>query len=210
MQIQNGAMKLLLVLSAALLIMPKTSLFADFRGISWGASVETVKASEEAYLVSATEEKLVYKTTLLDCTVSVTYEFIADECVRASYDFRTYENQPDAIVKTILAIAEMLNQKYGDSENTKKGISLIPPSFADDPATWGAALQMGYMSLSDKWETPTEQISLMAIGLSERIHSIIAYTPHTVSENVTAAIAEEKAAEAAEEARKMAEAFEQL
>ena len=157
--------------------------FADeynFRKTKWGMSIAQVKSSEPLNVAEESTTLLAYKTTVIGKDVFVTYFFIDNQLVRATYLLtRSHTNKNDFITD-YNDFKKILTTKYG---KPKANESLWKNDlYKDDYSDWGFAISLGHLIYISSWETPDTEVNNMLMGENYDITCAVEYSSKNLKE----------------------------
>jgi len=211
-------MKLKTLLSFLILLVISTKIFsADFRGSSWGDTLEDVIKQEKSDPDKVSELSTGKKVALYDTTVSkvrmlALYTFDNNSLYEGMYmNIGKYKDKLRFMLD-YLTMAVPLTQKYGKpiiSNMSYKGKIIGPDELLKrfKPLFWSEELEKGNLSMVMSWDTETTRITnQVSDQLGEVMHVISYREKASLQERREEAEAEAKAdAEAA-----VAETLDQL
>lgn len=134
-----------------------------FRQAAWGASRETVKATETATLLKEASQALGYSGEVAGLPCVILYVFVADHLVRGNYGFMPQHSNPNHYIDDYERVKKFLVHKYGPPEGGDERIWRGEP-YENDPAHWGMAVLTGELIYQANWETPGTEILLRLSG----------------------------------------------
>lgn len=147
--------RILLPLACALIVSMASA--QDFRDVSWGATMEQVKASEQFTLMSEDENTLVFNGQVNTKTVNAVYEFLPNgQLSLAGYLFDdTYTNR-NTYIEDYEEVNVTLERLYGEPKTSDTYWS--DDLYKDDPQSYGMAVSVGHVTYQAVWETETTLI----------------------------------------------------
>lgn len=145
-------------------VAPGGAIVEGVRGIVWGSSQATVRATEKARLVPGhtSDTTLYYETTVQGMEVVIAYDFVEDRLIGAIYMFQHDHSNPTEYIDDFKSLKSDLIAKYGkpviDSQHWKGDL------WKSKPNDWGMAVITGDLVYHTIWETPQSSIAVMLSG----------------------------------------------
>jgi hypothetical protein len=138
-----------LLVVAVLLGWSLSVLAADFRGASWGMTVDQVKKTEKIHLDSEENSQLVYSTVISGQPTLVTYYFSNGSLSSASYRFTKDHRLTEEYVDDYKSLQSQLEKKYGAPTSNNRYCD--DAFYSEYPERWGTAVVVGKMRFLSVW-----------------------------------------------------------
>ena len=154
----------------------------DFRGFSWGNSINQVQSSEKSkFILKDKDDALEYQDQLAGSDCSVIYTFNDnDKLINGVYVFTKNYSNSQLYVQDYNKFKDLLTKKYGKSKSEKENwgsnLQLI------DKERYGQAIAEGKLNLNSDWETANSLIKIELVGVSGKPSLRIHYTTKTLNE----------------------------
>jgi len=146
----------------------------DFRGFSWGDSIEYVKQNEVLSLYEKSEDSLIYKSTLSGISMVVGYIFVDGKLFRTAYiSNEKYFNQ-NKFVNDYKEIDQLLDKKYGSP--TYRKITWLQDLYEGDLDHLGTAVSIGHLVYRSEWVDGNTQIVSSLTGDNFEIKHAVIYS----------------------------------
>jgi hypothetical protein len=145
-----------------------------FRQTRWGMSPDQVQAAEEAELLKASEDGLVYKGQLSRFSCLIAYIFAQDCLVRSKYNLLVEHAVSHEYISDFEFLQSVLQKKYGDPVESQQ--HWLEDRYRDEEEFWGRAVTLGHLVYYDAWNTENTEISLMLRAEDGRIYLEIEYS----------------------------------
>jgi hypothetical protein len=129
----------------------------DFRHTKWGMSQkELISAEEKIEPVERTENKIVFKTQILNKNFMLNYLFAQDKLIGALYKLDDNFLDTDRFIQIYLQFKKELTEKYGPP--SKEITNWLNDSYKNNPKKWGLALCLGHIEYATFWKTQNTTI----------------------------------------------------
>ncbi|MCX6318105.1 MAG: hypothetical protein NTW29_12500 [Bacteroidetes bacterium] len=133
----------------------------DFRGLSWGSSLDTVQDVETSRLLSnVNNDELIYKDILGGSDCEVIYLFNDnDKLISGMYLFTKKYSNPQLYIQDYNKFKDLLTKKYGKAtSDVESWAGNVTPKQKLD---YGQAVSTGMLSLSATWNTGRSVIKIV-------------------------------------------------
>lgn len=133
---------------------------SDFRGANWGDSLQKVLKSEDSDYLFASDELLMFKTTMNSEPIEIYYSFAENQLTEAQVKFIIGDRILRDLVESYDNMAAFIAETYGKPLNEDKLVwNDEDPAFQAD-AHWVSILNYRLIYLLE-WETETTYIKLL-------------------------------------------------
>jgi hypothetical protein len=157
----------------------------SFRGLSWGVSKETVRASRGAAPTAETATALQYSSTLNNEPIDELFIFHEDRLARGKcINTAGYVND-NTYLSSFSALKDLLIEKYGTPERDQEFWS--NDLFRDDVDSWGTALASGHLARFVRWVKPSGDVWLVLKGENYEVEFELEYNSSALAAEVSAA-----------------------
>lgn len=156
-----------------LMLLIASTLFAQFRGVEWGASKGDVKEVEGSAPIFEEDLYIVYQDTIGGLKANVFYQFYNDKLASAAYIFTEQHSQDNGYISDFKMVDDLLTEKYGEPESEK--VNWEDDLYRDDPSRYGFAVSIGHLSYFTTWIDGDVEISNMLAGDNYTVNHAISY-----------------------------------
>ena len=155
----------------------------DFRGFSWGNSLEQVQANEKSkFILKEKDDALEYVDQLAGSDCSVIYTFNDNnKLISGVYVFTKNYSNPQLYVQDFNKFKALLIKKYGKPKQEKEnwGSNYLADS---DKERYGQSIATGHLTLNADWDTERSMIKIDLISSEKKPSLRIHYTTKTLNE----------------------------
>jgi hypothetical protein len=151
----------------------QTSGKRDFRKITWGMPMATVKLTEANDPGSENDSAIIYPRNVAGMDAILGYLFVDDKLVRAKYIFRQQHSDLNEYIEDHNNLKKTLVKKYG--KPTKERTVWSNDLYTKIPSQWGIALGLGYMTYLSYWNIKNTEITLTLKGENNKIDLWLEY-----------------------------------
>lgn len=154
----------------------------DFRGFSWGETMEKVKLEEKSkYLSTINNRELLYSDSIGGSDFRVLYIFNDNNKLESGiYIFAKKYSNPQLYFHDYTIYVKLLTQKYGKPAKIKETWSLNTAVYDKD--NQGQAIAEGNLSLYTAWFTERTVIKITLINIENHPSLQIHYTTQSLDE----------------------------
>jgi hypothetical protein len=146
----------------------------DFRYAKWGMTQKEVIAFEDKLdPVEKTENRITYKTKILNKNVELNYLFAQNKLIGASYKLDDNYLNSNHFISTYLQFKQILTKKYG--RQSKEITNWIDDTYRDNREKWGLALSLGHTEYATFWKTQNTTIECSLREENFNISCLIKY-----------------------------------
>ena len=147
----------------------------DFRKTRWGMTQQAVMACESIKPVKHRHGKglVLYKSKILGKAVGITYDFIQNKLVKASYVLTETHTNKNDFIQDYKHFKNALTKKYGTPKVDK--VVWSNDLFKGNPSRRGLAVSMGHLGYLSQWQTATSDISCILHGDNYKISCVMQY-----------------------------------
>lgn len=144
-----------------------SSLAQDFRGFTWGSTLDNVHAAEKSILLSSIgNDELIYKDIVAGADCNVIYLFNDNNKLASGiYLFSKSYSNPQLYIQDYKKFKTLLTQKYGKPANELESWSKSVT--AEEKLDYGQAVTEGNLSLSSTWNTGRTVIKILLAKTNE-------------------------------------------
>lgn len=130
----------------------------DFRNLSWGATITTVKETEKCNIVSEDANRIIYDCPLGGNNGKVVYTFTSSgKLMRAKYLVTPEYFNMVYYIRDYRLYLELLTAKYGNPSQVSPRV-IAKQTIKEDE--WAAYLSVGDLFVESQWTTPKTEIRL--------------------------------------------------
>lgn len=154
----------------------------DFRGFSWGNSLDNIQSGEKAHLISKiNDDELAYKDELGGSDCDVLYIFNDNDKLESGmYIFSKKYSNPELYLQDYKKFKALLTQKYGKPANEKENWNNHTP--VDDKLNYGQAVADGNLTMTTLWNTGRSVVKIALVSLDKHPSLQIHYTASSLDE----------------------------
>jgi len=139
----------------------QTKSMPDVFGLSWGASMATVR-KQKGTPSSSDHDSLTYNTSVAGLDSLAFLSFVNDKLSRVTYVFTNKHTDDNLYISDFDNAGVALKGKYGEPET--HGVYWRNDLYKDDRTHWGLAIAAGQMYMDANWETNDTEISHRLVG----------------------------------------------
>lgn len=152
---------------------PSSDTPGGFRGVPWGSSMATIKATVSGPPSFEEAEALVYPAVVADLQCNALYLLVNDQLVRAKYILNETYTNANNYLRAVEQLKTALSAKYGvpDSDDSYWSNDL----YKDDPQYWGMAVSHGDLTRFVIWNRPEMTIYLALKGENYEVQVEVEY-----------------------------------
>jgi len=145
----------------------------DFRRMTWGMDMKTVKSTEPGAPKSEEDSAMIYSRKVAGMDAALGYVFAENKLVRARYMFHQQHEKYDSYIADYNNLKSALEKQYGKA--VKERAIWKNDLYRKIQSQWGIALGEGYVTFITLWETPNTDISLTLKGDNGKIDLWLEY-----------------------------------
>ncbi len=145
----------------------------DFRNISWGMTIEEVRASESQQPSGEDDETLIYDNVDVGgFDATLVYFFSNDSLFSGGYFIEDNEHtNQNLYIDDYNSLKEKYTQKYGDP--ITDDITWFDDLYKDSPSDYGLAIAVGDLAYYAEWEYEGTSIKMLLSGDNYEIEPIM-------------------------------------
>lgn len=125
---------------------------ADFRNVSWGASLDNVKEAEGQKPMEWSDTELLFNSNLGKQPVNIRYSFVDGKLSTARYEFTQQYRESERYVFAYEVLQTQLIRKYGQPASER--VICEDSFYMDYPRRWGTGIVVGKLTKESNWNTP--------------------------------------------------------
>ncbi len=154
----------------------------DFRGFSWGSSINKIQNEEKAPLIfKINDNELQYSEKLAGQDVHAYYIFNDnDKLISGLYFFTKKYDNPQLYLQDYNKFKSLLTEKYGKPKTEKENWLIKTKN--KDKNSYGQTIADGNLTLNSVWQTGNTTIKIKLEGTDKTPSLQIAYTTNTLNE----------------------------
>lgn len=155
----------------------------DFRGFTWGNSLDNVQTGEKSpFIAKVSNDELAYKDILGGSDCDVVYIFNDnDRLTSGLYVFTKKYANPQLYIQDYNKFKNLLTEKYGKPSSEKENWS--SSTTASEKHDYGQAVSDGHLTLNAAWNTERSVIKIALVNTNEKRPSLqIHYTTRSLDE----------------------------
>jgi hypothetical protein len=154
----------------------------DFRGFTWGNSINKVQSDEKAqYLAKVSNDELAYTDMLGGSDCEVIYMFNDnDKLASGMYVFTKKYTNPQLYIQDYNKFKKLLAEKYGKPAVESETWSDNKP--VSEKQNYGQAVADGKLSMSTIWNTDRTYIKIILVTNNQHPGLQIHYTTRSLDE----------------------------
>ena len=156
-----------------IVLIASNSYGADFRNISWGMTRSQVEKAESLKIITVIDNRMFYKTSLMELDTTLIYEFTNNSLTSAAYFFNAQHTNPQSFYIDYNKIHDLLIKKYGNPVRFEKVWK--NDLFKGDVENYGSAIMSGHLDIFALWETKSTNIIHASTGDNLEVQHIIRY-----------------------------------
>ena len=146
----------------------------DFRYTRWGMTQKEVIAFEDKLdPLERTENRITYKTKILNKNVELNYLFAQNKLIGAFYKLDDNYLNSNHFISTYLQFKQILTNKYG--RQSKEVTNWIDDTYRGNREKWGLALSLGHTEYATFWKTQNTTIECSLREENFNISCLIKY-----------------------------------
>ncbi len=146
----------------------------NFRQTRWGMTQkEVITFEDKLEPVEQTENKITYKTEILNKNVELNYLFAQNKLIGAFYKLDDNYLNSDHFISTYLQIKAILTKKYGHP--SKEITNWLNDTYRGNRKKWGLALSLGHTQYTTFWKTQNTTIECSLREKNYNISYLIEY-----------------------------------
>jgi hypothetical protein len=155
---------------------------SDFRGFSWGSSINKVQSDEKAeFVFKVNDNELKYNEKLAGQDVDAYYIFNDnDKLISGLYFFTKKYDNNQLYLQDYNKFKSLLTEKYGKPKAEKE--NWVIKTKSKDKNSYGQAIADGNLALNTTWITGNTTIKIKLVGTDKNPSLQIAYTTNTLNE----------------------------
>jgi hypothetical protein len=117
---------------------------------------EVISAEEKMDPVERTENRIKYKTQILEKNVDLYYIFAQDKLIGAMYKLNDNYLNADHFIQAYFQFKQILTKKYGPPY--REITNWLNDTYRNNSNKWGLALSLGHTEYSTVWKTSDKTI----------------------------------------------------
>jgi hypothetical protein len=158
----------LLAFGAALMLLGTVAFSQDIRKVSWGMTMDQVKAVESNKPAKQDKASIYYadKAAGFDCIIQ--YLFSSKGLVGAAYMFIIDHTNKNDFIIDYEEVRDLLAGKYGDAKSDKQ--IWKNDLYKDSQQDWGMAISVGHLECQTVFENARTRIMLNLYGDNFKMH----------------------------------------
>lgn len=134
----------------------------DFRNITWGMTVDEVKAIEDADVLDENASMFVYAVEVAGREALLFYKHVDNKVVRGGYSFQVKHDDKNAYIDDYEVLKAQLTEEFGGPVSDE--VVWKNDLYRQDVDQHGLAVGMGYLILWADWDNGDTRIELALHG----------------------------------------------
>lgn len=130
--------------------------------VSWGCSIDQVKATEDSEPDHETDDYLALEVRLGRFRCVAAYIFVGNQLVRGKYRLLDEYQNRNNYITAFDELKKSVSKKYGSPAEDKT--YWLNDLYKDDFSEWGIAVAGGHLSKFAAWETQESTITVAVLG----------------------------------------------